>query len=409
MVTTAAVADAVIKDIFYGEGATAQMRDYNPTLDLFDGTDEDIEGGSNIKFPIQKQFQQGLGARSEGEDLPIPGKSNYVGCSFALKKLTMSIQITTEAWQKTKKKGLAAFVNLLTEQAIDVRGGYLRDRNAMMFGDGTGLKTTVTAAATQGSDVVVTVASTKKIYEGMLIDIYERTTDTTPVDSDVEVLSVDVLNSQITLKTLAADIADDSCIYRAGNKDREPNGLIGIVNDAGGAAVVQGITVASNPIWEANVLDNAGTTRPITDNLMDLATRAGRPYTQRNPDAIIMGEIQARKYANLQLVAARLEKSQKQGKVVLDGGYEKIQYKGIPITEDPDCDDDIIFFLQIKGQMKFWQLSKQPEFLYSPDSKHMWYRLEGKGMFRADAEQFIEFGTKRRNTQTKLADLETAG
>lgn len=408
MATTAQIADAVIKILFEGEGAHAQMRDFNPTLKLFEGTQDNIEGGKTINFPLQKQFQQGLGARGETDDLPVPGKSNYIACNFPLKKLTFSVQITTDAWKKTKAKGKASFVDLLSEQGKDVMGGLYRDMNWQLFGDGSGLRQTVNGAvAGPATAVTVTLHGYKGIFEGMLIDIYAAG-GSNPIMEDVEVTGVDILNLQITLASIDTTIPDGAEIYRAGNKGKEIMGLGGFVSDTSGPTSIQGITVADQIVWRSNDLDNGGNARELSRNLMDTASKAGMGVDQRKPDQIICGLIQARKYANLTIINETYEKSGKGGNITLDAGYEKLLYKNIPITEDPDCPDDRMYFLRTKGILKTWQLGK-PEFVYSPDAKHMWYRLEGKPFFRADGEFFVEFGGYRRNNQTVLRDLNTAG
>lgn len=408
MTTTAQVADDVLKTLFEGEGAHVQMREYNPTLDMFEESSDEIEGGSKIEFPLQKEYQQGLGARSEGEDLATPGSSNYIGCSFPLKKLTFSVEITTEAWKKSKNKGVASFVDLLSEQTKDVMGGFYRDCNTMLYGDGTGLRTQVDGAvAGPAAPATIVVDSTQFLFEGMLIDIY-RSGGANPAESAVKITSVSPLTNTIIVNSIGAALVDNDEIYRAGNKDREKMGLSGFVNDSGGLATLQGITVGDQAIWEANVLDNGGTPRNLTRNLMDLGTRAGMGVTQRRPDTILMGLTQARKYANTTVIHEQYEKANKGGKISLDAGYEKLLYKDIKITEDPDCPDDLIYMLQRKGFLKLWSLGK-PEFIFSPDSNHIWYRLEGKGKFRADGEYFVEFGGYRRNNQTVITDLITTG
>lgn len=408
MTTTEEVATAVLKDLFLGEGAHDQMRDFNPTLKNIKTTTEHIEGGKSIKFPLRKSYQQGLGARANGEDLPTPGKSNFVGCDFPLKKLTFSVQIETAAWQKSKAKGVAAFVDLLSDQGTDVMKGYYRDMNGQLYRDGTGLLTLVNDSdgIALGTSVSVVVDSTAYIVEGMLIDIY-RSGEPEPFLESVEVTGVDNLNLTITLASTDEDIPDNAEIYRAGNKDREIMGFAGFVSDTSGPATMQGITVASNPVWMANDLDAGGTARDLDRNLIEQAMRAGMRVDQTKPNLIFGGLIQARKYAMMLVVKDQYEKADKGAKITLDYGYDRLMMNQTPLTEDPDCPDDRIYFLH-KEDLAIWELNK-PEFVYSPDAKHMWYRLPGKPYFRADGEHFLQFGGYRRNNQTVLRDLLTTG
>lgn len=402
--TTEEVALAVLKTIFEGDGATEQMRDFNPTLDQFEKSTDNIEGGKDIVFPIQNQFQQGLGARTDTQELPSPGRANYTACQFPLKKLAFSVQITTSAWMKSKAKGKAAFVDLVGEAGTDVKGGLKRDLNGQLYRDGTGLLTT-TNGAIVGPDtsVVITLTAIKWFYEGMLLDIYAPGASV-PYMTNVEVTGVDILNLQITVASIDDNIPTAYELYRAGNKDNEIMGLSGFVNDAGGPATMQGITVSTNVTWRANDLDNGGTTRNIERNLIEQAIRAGMGVDQTRPDTILSGLIQARKYAMMLVIKDEYEKSEKGGRITLDYGYEKLKMGNVALTEDPDCPDDRIYFLH-KKDLKIWQLGN-PDFVYSPDAKFAWYRIPGMPFYRADGEWFLQFGGKRRNNQTVLRDLD---
>ncbi len=407
MTTTQEVADAVIKTLFEGEGAHDQMRNFNPTLKLFEPTTDNIEGGKTINFPLRKQYQQGLGARANGEDLPTPGASNFIACDFPLKKLTFSVQIETAAWKKTKAKGVAAFVDLLSDQGTDVMNGYYRDKNGMLYRDGSGLLTSVNGAIT-GPDTTIDVIvdSTAYLMEGMLIDIYPSGSDT-PLETAIEVVSVDNNTLTINLAAISQTIPDNAEIYRNGNKDNEIMGLGGFVSDTSGPATLQGITVADQPIWMANDLDNAGTSRDLDRNLIETAWRTARKVDQKPHDTVLGGLIQARKYAMMLVIKDEYTKTDGARGITLDQGYEKLKINNVGLTEDPDCPDDRLYFLH-KKDLKIWQLGK-PEFIYSPDAKHIWYRIPGKPFFRADGEHFCEFGGYRRNNQTVLRDLTTTG
>ena len=407
MVTTQEVGSAVLKRLYEGDGAHEQMRDFNPTLKQFESSKDDIEGGSTVYFPLQKQYQQGIGARSEEQDLPVPGKSNYIACDFPLKKLCFSVQITTSAWMKSKAKGVASFVDLLTEQGTDVLGGHYRDMNWQLYGDGTGLRTLVNGAVDGPDDdgVTITVDSTKGLFEGMLIDFFiPGAAANNPLQVGAEITGVDNLNLQITVASINQNIPDNSSIYRSGNRDNEIMGMGGFISDLSGPAVVQGITVADQPTWRANDLDNGGTARDLTRDLLDQAWRAGGSVDQRRPDMVFASLLQARKYAMTQVFKDQYEKSDKGGRITLDAGYEFLKVYNKALVEDDDCPNDRMYFVRTKGVLKMWALGK-PQFVRSPDDKGMWYRLAGKPYFRADGEHFLEFGGYRRNNQTVLRDL----
>ena len=406
MTTTAAQAGlAVLKTIFEGDGATPQMRDFNPTLKLFEPSTDDIEGGRDIVFPIQQQYQQGIGARTETQDLPEPGQGDYAKCDFTLTKLAFSVQITTDAWKKSVKKGMASFVNLVAESGTDVKGGFYRDQNWQLFGDGSGLRTTFNAnQAAPVANVTIAVVSTKGLFEGMLIDIYTAGNNV-PNSAGVLVTGIDPIGLTITLASVDVAIATTDEIYRAGNRGNEILGLKGFVSDTTGPATVQGITVANNSTWRSVLLTNGGTAREIERNLIEQAMRGGMNVDNKRPNVVIGGLIQAQKYAMMLVIKDEYNKADKAGRITLDYGYETLKVGNKPLIEDPDCPDDKLYFLHT-DTLKFWALDKV-DFVPPPDGKGVWYRIPGKPFFRADGEYYCQFGGKRRNHHVMLGDLST--
>ncbi len=410
---TEASASAIFKKLYEGSGTHMQVLDINKLWNRYEKTQDHIEGGSSIVFPLQTSFSEGLGVRGENEGLPTPQNVNYGLCDFGLIKLTGSCAISGEAWMKSRAKGAASFVNALIDEHDGVMEAFYRDAEGQLFRDGSGLRG-VTSGAVGGAagSTTVTLLNTttnqgcKWITQGMLVDFY--TAGGVLLQGSVPVTSVNKNANTFVAFNLTTVIADGSYVYREGNKGRELVGLDGFVNDTSGPATVQGITVSGNDYWTSTVLDNSGTARPISINLLESLVKASGQQNNKKPNILIMGFTQHQKYAQLvvQTVQTRKE-ANTGGKVTLDAGYENLTYMSIPIIESVDCQDDRVYALQDSGKegMKIWTIDGVRWLTPIDNTKLIWYKLEGKDQYRADFAYFAQAGGYRRNIQACLQDL----
>jgi len=148
----------------------------------------------------------------------------------------------------------------------------------MLFGDGTGLLATVTAASTasievEGTTITVTeltVDDTSKLIEGLVIDTY---TSTTLDNSSLQIYSVDHANKKILLnKTATTAIAANDLLYVQGSKGREITGLGAIYDD--NVASIYGVTKVGNAWITPNVVDaNNDISDVVITDAIRLSTR----------------------------------------------------------------------------------------------------------------------------------------
>lgn len=409
MSDTLVTADAILKDWYWGDKVTPQMITATPLLSRVKATKEGIVsdvGGRRVVSPLRVAFGQGLGARSAGDPLPTARNQQFAPMNFGMKKMISRVEVLGEAWRATEGAGPKAFIALLRGSINDALGSHAKELNGTLYRDGTGNRATVTlgivalAPAASGN---VTVGNAQYLTQGMLIDFYTAAVAVTN-GTNVVVNSVDVETGIINITNpnagaLTVTIADN--VYRAGNKDKELMGLDGIVGDLSGLATLQGITVATNFFWRAKELDNAGVPRALSLDLMQQAFDASRTQTNENPDAIACDYVQERKYANL-LVTQR-QFRQENSTLKLDGGRASLEFNGVPIMVDTDCQSGRMYFLNTKYIKMFQQFGYQ--WVTSPDAKFMWSRVAGFDSYEAVAIYEAEMAVTRRNTQAKLVDL----
>jgi hypothetical protein len=150
---------------------------------------------------------------------------------------------------------------------------------------------------------------------------------------------VDLFGEEIeeSIQRLALKIAQD--IYTGTGASDHINGLL----TASGAApaisdtgIYAGINRATYSQWGSTVLNNGGVGRPLTVDLMREMRRQVYTASGEKPDLIVTDPIQHEAYAKtfgtnrryLQDIFLRGQQ------IKLDGGYQVLEFDGIPVVED---------------------------------------------------------------------------
>lgn len=410
MADTLVTADAILKDWYWGDKVTPQMVTATPLLTRIKATKDHIvndAGGRRVVFPLQVAYGQGMGSRSAGDPLPTARNQQFASVNFGMKKMISRVEVLGEAWRATEGAGPKAFVALLRGAINDALSAHAKESNGIIYRDGTGNRGAVTVGAgpiAPAASANITLTNAQYITMGALVDFYTAGGVVIANGTNLVVNSVDPETNIVNVTNPnagAVTIAVTNVIYRAGNKDKEMMGMDGIVGDASGLATLQGITVATNPFWRAKELDNAGVPRALTLDLMQQGFDASRAQTNESPDLLVCDYIQERKYANLLL--AQRQFRQENSTLKLDGGRAALDFNGVGLMPDTDCQAGRMYFLNTKYIKMFQQFGYQ--WVTSPDAKFLWSRVAGFDSYEAVAIYEAEMAILRRNTQAKLVDL----
>lgn len=406
-------ADKILKDWYWGDKVQPQLITDTPLLNKIKATKDHIVnnvGGRQVIFAIKFAYGQGRGSRSAGEALPQARNLNLYNSKFSMKKMISHVEIQGEAWRATEGAGAKAFINLIREETNDALEGHAKELNQIMYGDGTGLLASATSGVGSAlGSAAFTVDDIRRWGVGMLVDV-ETTggvvvaTDQAVTDVDRNTSTVTILRTGLAYAITTGGFGVGNNFYRAGSKNRELMGLKGIVDDGSLLASLQDITVASNSWWKATELDNGGTARPITLDLMERAWNASMQQNNTAPDCIFMDFTQKRKYE--QLLVSDKRYVQDRELPTLDGGYGKLSYNNTPIYFDTDCNAGTVYMLQSKFLKLFQQFGYQ--WVSSPDKSNIWDRKDGYDAYEAVAIYEAEFAALRRNVHAKITDLITS-
>lgn len=128
------------------------------------------------------------------------------------------------------------------------------------------------------------------------------------------------------------------------------HGLLATAGPLSATGIYANINRATFPQWAANVLTNSGVPRALTFGLMRQARLAAYVASGEKPDLIVCDPVTHVNYGQLfkqdrrWVDTIRLRGQQ----IVLDGGYNMLEFDGIPVIEDVDCTAGNMLFLNTR-------------------------------------------------------------
>lgn len=223
----------------------------------------------------------GFGYGAEGQATPAAGGVRVERFETSAKDMYVNIVISEKAVKLTGSSG--AMANALD---TEVKGAYATAKwnvGRSLFGNGTGVLTTISALGAAGN--TITVADTSYVKEGLIIDIY-ATSGTTPQTNGAgrRILSVDRVNKTITIGGDASKFSAGFITVQNSYK-REITGLGAIFDDS--ITSLYGISKASNPFLKPVVQDGGS---DLDDGIITKALRRAKNDKNSDIDMILCGD-----------------------------------------------------------------------------------------------------------------------
>lgn len=418
----------ILKNV-YGEGLTNQFKDEKTTYNQFSKSDRK-PGGKGYVFGIRYARTQSTGGRAESAPLPDPFTGQKDNGTIVPRYIYGAIRLTGPA-VSAAKANMMAFVDGLADEMEDIYQSILVDLNRQCHGDGFGLIATASVignASTAATWALTCDNDTGVMYaqEGMVVDFYNGTAiRTTAAGHRISVItpSTKVIQFEqggqtyLTNHPLVAARSYINSTTALGVNEKmvkmgmqlashattdtpyEITGLDGIFDDGTLLASFEGITVASYPKWQANVISNASVNRELSIDLMLNACDMTRMRSGMNVDLIRMGMGQRRKYANLLMPEVRYQPTK------LLGGYETLTFSGgdgsIELLIDPLTQQNKMYF-QPRDIVKKYEL--EPLGWGNLDGDQM-HRRQGYDEWDLFLRLYTNLGCEQRNALTVMKDL----
>lgn len=285
MATTTNVLEA-LKYVYGVNKVLYLFNQESPTWKLLGKVKKPVGGRGQFLMPIMVQNPGAFTGITEGGALPTALQPDTDEATFSLQEYVAMYDVS---WKLIQDARSDKFAFQQAVQMLDdgLRRRIMRNLNADLIDDGRGRLGVLPAA---DNDTTVTIDGLFRGEQGMVVDCMDTDNDTNHGDS-LTVNAVDIPNRTVTLSgavssTGAGDyfVIQDTC-DDSQNDSLHSNGLLGVIDNADPASVVGDYgtidrdTGTGTEYWESVVLDNSGTNRVLTEDLllnaMDTAREKG--------------------------------------------------------------------------------------------------------------------------------------
>lgn len=285
MATTVSNVQKALKYVYGVNKVLYLFNEESPTFNILSRVKKPVGGRGQFIMPIMVQNPGAWTGITEGGTLPTALAPDTAEATFSLQEFVGMYDVTWKLLQDARNDKFA-FQQAITLMDEGIRRRIIRNLNADLVDDGRGRLGVWTGA---DNATPVTSAFLPRLETGMKVDCMDTDNDTKNGDSLV-VTGVNTQTREVSFSGAVAstgagdyfvieDTADDSL-----NDSLHTNGLIGVIDDANPAAIVGNFgainrSTAGNEYWKSIVLDNGGTNRPLTEDLllqaMDYAREKG--------------------------------------------------------------------------------------------------------------------------------------
>lgn len=338
--------DGLLKRHYSGDFIASQQQTDPDVLSLF-STAADKPGGEDgsVRFGVRMQRRQNGGAQNQNEQFRANETGVRKQATIAAKINIWAIELTGFAITLSKSQ-VDAFVSGLEDEFEDALAMFKKDENRQIFGNGTGILSTVNGALTASTALVV--VNVQYFFAGERIDIY--TTGGVLEAANVQITAINESTKTLTLNQ-AVTVATGDNIYRsqvnvsAPADGKEMMGLRGLSDDNEDFTTFQGLSRATYTIWQGSVTDASSS--QITNDLLQRMVDKGERRSGRVIDTIISHRNQRRQYLNVVTPLKRFQDDD------LDSGFKALEWNGMRWLVSHDCQRDTVYGFPRKEIQKY--------------------------------------------------------
>jgi hypothetical protein len=239
---------------------------------MFQKIKKPMGGRGQFIMPIMVKNPGAWTGLTEGGSLPSNINPDTTEASFSLQEFAGLYNMSWKLIQDARNSKFA-FQTALKMMEAGFRRRILKLINADLISDGLGKLATMPAADNQ---TTITVAELPSIDLGMTVDLIDASDNDADLAASRTITAIDVPNRTVTISGSAPSgtaAGDFFCIENTTKSGAiyHTEGLLGIIDDANPpSGNFGGInrSTAGNEFWESVVLDNSGTNRALTEDLI---------------------------------------------------------------------------------------------------------------------------------------------
>jgi hypothetical protein len=398
-----------------------------PLLKYVEKEIQELAGGSDFVIPLHvgRNDAAGDGAAENGT-LRLPGKQGYAKTSTRPKYLYGRIQVSGPVIAATKNnKG--AFLKALESEMKGLMTDTKRAFNRQLHGDGLDVLAVATAGRVDANNLVVHDGLGNRfehLNKTTLVDIrdvsnvYTLLNTALSVTRGAPVTGPPVGRNVVTTGAFSATIAVGDVIVKTGTWGNQMQGLKGIVSAADPLLALyptglQGLTVAAEPTWAAQVVYGDGGSSELTgvspvagrvdisfESLLDLETAIS---TESDRDASDIDLFMSSPGLKNQYIRLCRNERVFFNNMKLDGGFSAVTYNTKPWVWDNQCARNRVYALIFESLM----LARLAELDWIDVGGDVLYRIDGGNQDAVGATLFAyqEFAVKERNANGVLLNI----
>lgn len=302
--------------------------------------------GTQVNRPLRVRRNNGIGATTDGGNLPSIGRNTVVQATILSKFLYLRFGLTA-GMIKASANDAGSFVR---EFSYALKTGYLdlqSDMNRQLGWDGTCTLALTNTAAVASSSVVVkgretNDAALRFLDVGMIIDIYNSTGATLKA-SGVTINSISSGTAISTTATLQLDTAVTSAVgdiwIRTGSIGNELQGILTALD--GATSTIYGIDRSSYLSYQGNVVSNSSAALSI-DAMQNPFNEGLRRGGVGHYNAVFTDFPSLRMYQKLLVPDKRYQGMEGDGTFGKKGQFF-MDFNGIAVVPDKDAPQRFIF------------------------------------------------------------------
>lgn len=331
---TLSEAENALKNIYLGTMSNLLNTTANPLLAKIEQTQADVYG-NEIRTAVRWGINGGVGAGDEDGDLPVASSNKYLQFTSTLKNLYGQISISDKAI-RAGREGMGAFTDLLNAEITGLMEASKFNLARMLYGDGTGFLTSITAV----TDGVLTVQDTNNLIEGMLVDVYSTSAGVDKVAA--KIVSIDRTEKKVTLSV--APTVTVGYLYNQGSKNKEITGIKSIFATGGNLYGVPRSSIASLLPYTKS---STGTLDDV--KIQEVIDRVEN-FANCTVDFIAMSQIA--KYSYLDFLSSY---KRNVDYMTTDTGFKAISFGGVPMVFERFVDSGTVYVMDT-STLKLHQL-----------------------------------------------------
>lgn len=351
---------------------------------------EEIKGGGK-NFSITHHFgrNSGVGSGTETGTLPTAGNQSYKASTGNVSYIHGRLQVSNAAIQASKKDS----ATYLKEMAAEVKGlttDLQNYKRRAIMGDGTGRLATCTAQTTVNDLVVSNVRS---FFINQIIDIVLANGTVDTAGRTVTAINYDT--KTITISGAAVTTLATSFIVNTGTYNLDPVGLGKIISNS---LTLQGLDVATYAWWKATIKQGAtpGTAEAISDaRIRGLIDRidivSGKKVDWLGTTHGVRAAYEAVLTSNKRYV----------NPMKLEGGYEALEFDGLPMIVDRYKDTNSIW----AGNWDDMSIYYTADLQFMEEDGSMFHRVANTPAYEATAFCYETLVCNDRRAFGELQDI----